>query len=68
MDALLYVDKHDMLRCQIRTKTRKIKSPLKLPAKHATYLRLLIDSHFIPLTASIIEKKEGMRVRIFIGK
>jgi len=68
MNALLYVDKQDRLRCQIRTETRKIKSPLKLPAKHATYLRLLIDSHFIPLNARIIEKKEGMRVRIFIGK
>lgn len=68
MNALLYVDKQDRLRCQIRTETRKIKSPLKLPAKHATYLRLLIDSHFIPLNARIIQKKEGMRVRIFIGK
>lgn len=68
MNALLYVDKQDRLRCQIRTETRKIKSPLKLPAKHATYLRLLIDSHFIPLNARIIEKKEGMRVRIFIGE
>ena len=68
MDAPLYVDKNGKLRCQIRTKTRKIKSPLKLPAKHATYLRLLIDSQFIPLSARIVEKKEGIRVRIFIGK
>jgi len=66
MDALLYVDKNEKMRCQIRTETRKIKSPLKLPAKHATYLRLLIDSHFIPLSARIVEKKEGIRVRIFI--
>lgn len=68
IDALLYVDKNSKLRCQIRTKTRKIKSPLKLPAKHATYLRLLIDSHFIPISARIVEKKEGIRVRIFIGE
>ncbi|MGB9937351.1 MAG: adenylyltransferase/cytidyltransferase family protein [Methanobacterium sp.] len=67
-EALLYVDKNEKMRCQIRTETRKIKSPLKLPAKHATYLRLLIDSHFIPLSARIVEKKEGIRVRIFIGK
>lgn len=67
MDAQLYVDKQDRLRCQIRTETRKIKSPLKLPAKHVTYLRLIIDSHFIPLSARIVEKKEGIRVRIFIG-
>lgn len=68
MDALLYVDKNDKLRCQIRTETRKIKSPLKLPAKHATYLRLLIDSQLIPLKARIVEKKEGIRARIFVGK
>ncbi|MGF7119296.1 adenylyltransferase/cytidyltransferase family protein [Methanobacterium oryzae] len=68
MDALLYVDKNDKLRCQIRTETRKIKSPLKLPAKHATYLRFLIDSQLIPLKAQIVEKKEGIRARIFVGK
>ncbi|MBI5680026.1 MAG: nucleotidyltransferase family protein [Methanobacterium sp.] len=68
IDALLYVDKNSKLRCQIRTETRKIKSPLKLPAKHATYLRLLIDSQFIPIRAQIVEKKEGIRVRIFIGE
>lgn len=68
MDAPLYVDKNGKLRSQIRTKTRKIKSPLKLPAKHATYLRLLIDSQFIPLKTKIVKKKEGTRVRITIGK
>ncbi|HML04202.1 MAG TPA: adenylyltransferase/cytidyltransferase family protein [Methanobacterium sp.] len=68
MDAPLYVDKNGKLRSQIRTKTRKIKSPLKLPAKHATYIRLVIDSQFIPIKASIVKKKEGTRVRIFIGK
>ena len=68
MEALLYVDKNDKLRCQMRTETRKIKSPLKLPAKHATYLRLLIDSQLIPLKAQIVEKKEGIRARIFVGK
>ncbi len=68
MDAPLYVDKNGKLRSQIRTETRKIKSPLKLPAKHATYLRLIIDSQFIPLSASIVKKKEGTRVRIVIGK
>lgn len=66
MDAPLYVDKNGKLRCQIRTETRKIKSPLKLPAKHVTYLRLLIDSQFIPIKAKIVEKKEGTRVRISI--
>jgi predicted nucleotidyltransferase len=68
IDSPLYVDKNGKLRCQIRTETRKIKSPLKLPAKHATYLRLLIDSQFIPINAVIVKKEEGTRVRIFIGK
>ncbi len=51
----------------MRAEDRKIKSPLKLPAHHVTYLRLLIDSHFIPLRGKIIEKSEGWRVRIFVG-
>jgi cytidyltransferase-like protein len=67
MDALLYVDKNSKLRCQIRTKTRKIKSPLKLEAKHATYLRFLIDSQFIPLKANILKKREGTRLKISVG-
>jgi len=67
MKASIYVDKRGMLSCDIRTPERKIKSPLKLPAKMATYLRLIIDSHFIPLKAEIIEKKESLRVRIIIG-
>jgi len=68
IEASLFVDKREKLACQIRTENRKIKSPLKLPAKFATYLRLLIDSHFIPISARLIEKKEGWRVRIFIGE
>ncbi len=64
----LFVDKKGFVSCQIRTSDRKIKSPLKLPAKQATYLRLLIDSHFIPLEAQVIHKKEGFRIRIFIRK
>lgn len=67
MEASLYVDKNSKLRCLIRTSNRKIKSPLKLPAEHVTYLRLLIDSHFIPFKAYIVEKKEGLRVRIVVG-
>ena len=67
MEAMLYVDKNDRLCCEMRAEDRKIKSPLKLPAHHVTYLRLLIDSHFIPLRGKIIEKSEGWRVRIFVG-
>lgn len=66
MEANLYVDKRGVLCAEIRTLNRKIKSPLKLPAKHATYLRLLVDSHFIPLKGEVIKKKEGLRIRIHI--
>ncbi|WP_227717017.1 adenylyltransferase/cytidyltransferase family protein [Methanobacterium paludis] len=67
MDATLYVDKNDRLCCDVRAKDRKIKSPLKLPAKLVTYLRLLIDSQFIPLSAQLVEKEEGWRIRVFVG-
>lgn len=68
MQAGIFVDKRGHIACQIRTPHRKIKSPLKLPAKQATYLRLLIDSQFIPLKARVIEKEEGFRIRITISK
>jgi predicted nucleotidyltransferase len=67
MEALFYVDKNERLCCEMRAEDRKIKSPLKLPAQKVTYLRFLIDSHFIPLRGEIIEKPEGWRVRIFVG-
>jgi len=67
MEAEIFVDNRDRLCTEIRASDRKIKSPLKLPALYATYLRLLVDSQFIPLTARILEKKEGWRVRILVG-
>ncbi|GAB4305792.1 MAG: nucleotidyltransferase family protein [Methanobacteriaceae archaeon] len=66
MNASIYVDKNGLLCCQIKTSDRKIKSPLRLPAVHATFLRFLIDSHFIPLEAKLLKKKRGWRVRIFV--
>jgi len=67
MEALFYVDKNERLCCEMRAEDRKIKSPLKLPAHQVTYLRLLIDSHFIPLRGEIVEKPEGWRVRVLVG-
>ncbi len=66
MNANLYVDKNDILACEIRTNDGKIKSPLKLPAEYATYLRLLIDSQFIHINGSIVERERGLRVNIQI--
>ncbi|HTX61145.1 MAG TPA: cytidyltransferase, partial [Methanobacterium sp.] len=67
MEASIFVDKRGDIACQILPPGRKIKSPLKLPANQATYLRLLIDSHFIPLKAKVVKKKAGFRIRIEIG-
>jgi predicted nucleotidyltransferase len=67
MDAGIYVDQNGFLACEIRTEKKKIKSPMKLPAEMATYLRLLIDSHFIPINAKVVEKERGIRIRINVG-
>lgn len=64
MNAGVYVDKKGMLACEIRTPDGKIKSPLKLPAEYATYLRLLIDSQFIAISASVVERDRGLRINI----
>jgi cytidyltransferase-like protein len=67
MDAHLYVDKRGMLAFEVRTPDRKIKSPLKLPARLATYLRFLVDSQIIPLRGELIQKKRGWRVRLKVA-
>ena len=66
MKAGIYVDQNGVLACEIRTEKKKIKSPLKLPGEMATYLRLLIDSHFIPVKAEVVEKERGIRIRITV--
>ncbi len=63
----IYVDQNGFLACEIRAPGKKIKSPLKLPGKMATYLRLLVDSHFIPLQSKVVETERGLRIRVFIG-
>jgi predicted nucleotidyltransferase len=67
MDAHLYVDKRGMLAFEVRAPDRKIKSPLKLPAKLATYLRFLVDSQIIPIRGELIQKKRGWRVRLIVA-
>jgi predicted nucleotidyltransferase len=67
MDAHIYVDKRGMLAFEVRNPDRKIKSPLKLPAKFATYLRFLVDSQIIPLRGKLIPKKRGWRVRLKVA-
>ncbi len=67
LPAQLYVDKRGKIACLLKTPERKIKSPLKLPARDATYLRLLLDSQIVPLKGCMVSKKRGWRVRIKVG-
>lgn len=67
IETRLYTDQEDLLSIEIRLPEKKIKSPLRLQARDATYLRLLIDSHFIPLKATIVKREKGYRVKISIG-
>lgn len=67
MDAHLYVDKRGVLACELKPPGRKVKSPLKLTGKMATYLRLLIDSQVIPLQGELLKQKRGWRIRLKLG-
>jgi len=62
----LYIDKDGKISCEIRVDKKKIKTNLKLPSYEATYIRYIIDSHFIPTIANLIKTKRGLRIRIFI--
>jgi predicted nucleotidyltransferase len=67
MKAHLYVDKRGNLACELKTSRGKVKSPLKLPGKMATYLRLLVDSQIIPLQAQLVKRKRGWRIKLTVG-
>jgi len=67
MDAHLYVDKRGVLACELKPPGRKVKSPLKLTGKMATYLRLLIDSQVIPLQGELLKQKRGWRIKLKVG-
>ncbi|WP_409197978.1 cytidyltransferase [Methanobrevibacter acididurans] len=64
--AKIYVDKDNMLSCEIKEGKFKIKTILKLPALHVTYLRYIIDSQFIPVRGEVVERDRGLRVKIYI--
>lgn len=62
----IYIDKDGKISCEIRLENKKIKTNLKLPAKEVTYIRYILDSQFIPVSAELIETKSGIRVMIII--
>jgi len=62
----IYIDKDNKISCEIKVDKKKIKTNLKLPGKEVTYLRYILDSQFIPVTAKLIKTKSGFRTQIFI--
>ena len=63
----LYVDKNGRISVQFKSEGKKIKTNLRLPARDVTYLRYVMDSHFIPVSGSIKKAKKGFKVRVIIG-
>ena len=67
LNADLYIDKDNKISVQLKAEGKKIKTNLRLPAKEVTYLRYIMDSNFIPTSASIRKDKKGYKVDITIG-
>ena len=67
IDTDLYVDKNGKISVQFKSEGKKIKTNLRLPALEVTYLRYIMDSHFIPVTGSIKKAKKGFKVNVVIG-
>lgn len=63
----LYVDKNGKISVQFKSEGKKIKTNLRLPARDVTYLRYIMDSHFIPVSGSITKAKKGFKVKVVIG-
>ncbi len=63
----LYVDKNGKISVQFKSEGKKIKTNLRLPAQEVTYLRYIMDSHFIPVSGSIKKAKKGFKVKVVIG-
>lgn len=67
IETALYVDKKGKISVQFKSEGKKIKTNLRLPALEVTYLRYIMDSHFIPVTGVIKQAKKGFKVKITIG-
>lgn len=63
----LYVDKNGKISVQFKSEGKKIKTNLRLPALEVTYLRYIMDSHFIPVSGNIKKAKKGFKVKVVIG-
>lgn len=67
INTSLYVDKKGRISVQFKSEGKKIKTNLKLPAREVTYLRYIMDSHFIPVGGMIKQAKKGFKVEVTIG-
>ncbi|MCL2687234.1 MAG: cytidyltransferase [Methanobrevibacter sp.] len=66
LNPQIYIDKDGKISCEIKLEKKKIKTNLKLPGKDVTYIRYILDSQFIPVSAKLIETKRGIRVEISV--
>lgn len=67
INTSLYVDKKGKISVQFKSEGKKIKTNLRLPAREVTYLRYIMDSHFIPVGGMIKQAKKGFKVEVTIG-
>ena len=67
LECEIYIDKNGKISVQFKSEGKKIKTNLRLPAQEVTYLRYIIDSHFIPVKGHIKKVKKGFKVIINIA-
>ena len=67
IDADLYIDKNNKISVQLKSEGKKIKTNLRLPAREVTYLRYIMDSHFIPIRGTTKKDKKGYKINVKIA-
>ncbi len=67
LDCDLYIDKNNKISVQLKSEGKKIKTNLRLPAREVTYLRYIMDSHFIPVKGITEKGKKGYKINVQIA-
>lgn len=67
LNADIYVDKNNKISVQLKSEGKKIKTNLRLPGREVTYLRYIIDSHFIPVMGTSKKDKKGYKINVKIA-
>ena len=67
LNADLYIDKNNKISVQLKSEGKKIKTNLRLPAREVTYLRYIMDSHFIPVSGTTKKDKKGYKINVKIA-